>query len=408
MASVLHINEKGGRFGGTEEYLALLTAGLARAGVRSHLACGIVGGSTPPELSSVHVIEGLASRSAVAGTAAAVVALVEQLEPDVIYLHNVFDPTVVAAVAGIEGRGTLLWYVHDHYVTCLTELRWRRDVGSCSARLGVSCLDRIANGQCVGRHPPRRLDINDVGRRTALSAALPLVDAVIVVSDYMRSLLADANTGIGDRLHHLERPVRRLDAPAARERHAVDDPVVVVYAGRINAEKGLDVVLGALARSRSSAPLQLRIAGIVEEQTYWEACQTLIDVATAARPNLTIEVLGHLGYQAMDDELRRADVVVVPSQWPEPLGAVAAESMAAGAAVIASDIGGLGELVADGVNGLLVAPADVGAWAQALDRLTDDADDRLRMGRHGHEDMARRTVDRHIGDLARLTAAARN
>ena len=63
-ASVLHVNEKGGSFGGTEEYIALITSALAARGVRSHLVCGVVLGSLPPKLESVCVVEGLASRRA--------------------------------------------------------------------------------------------------------------------------------------------------------------------------------------------------------------------------------------------------------------------------------------------------------------------------------------------------------
>ena len=58
----MHVNEKGGSFGGTEEYIALMTSALAARGVRSHLVCGVVSGTLPPDLESVHVVEGLASR----------------------------------------------------------------------------------------------------------------------------------------------------------------------------------------------------------------------------------------------------------------------------------------------------------------------------------------------------------
>ena len=56
--SVVHVNEKGGSFGGTEEYIALMTSALAVRSVRSHLVCGVVYDTVPPELESVHVVEG--------------------------------------------------------------------------------------------------------------------------------------------------------------------------------------------------------------------------------------------------------------------------------------------------------------------------------------------------------------
>jgi glycosyltransferase involved in cell wall biosynthesis len=79
----------------------------------------------------------------------------------------------------------------------------------------------------------------------------------------------------------------------------------------------------------------------------------------------------------------RASVAVVPSQWQEPMGQVAIEAMLVGRAVVASDVGGLRDVVAHGVTGLLVPPADPGALAAALDRLLDDPETRLAMGEMG-------------------------
>ena len=92
--SIVHVNEKGGCFGGTEEYIALLASELARRGVRSHLVCGLVTGAVPADLSSVHIVDGLASRRPRPGTGDELASVIARLDPDVIYLHNVFDPAV--------------------------------------------------------------------------------------------------------------------------------------------------------------------------------------------------------------------------------------------------------------------------------------------------------------------------
>src|SRR5215218_5519356 len=186
-ASVVHINEKGGSFGGTEEYIALVTAGLGRHGVTSSLVCGVVTGTLPTGIDQVHLVPGLAVRRPQPGTAGEVAAVVAALDPDVIYVHNVFDPAIVPALAALEGRGVVLWYVHDHYLTCLTELRLRRDLGSCPHRLGTDCLTAIDDGHCVKRDPMQVSIGDDVVRRRALSRSLGHADAVIVVSAYMRT-----------------------------------------------------------------------------------------------------------------------------------------------------------------------------------------------------------------------------
>ncbi len=79
-ASVVHINEKGGSFGGTEEYIALVTGALGARGVRSSLICGVVTGSLPPGLDVVRLVPGLADRKVTDRTAVEVANIVAELD----------------------------------------------------------------------------------------------------------------------------------------------------------------------------------------------------------------------------------------------------------------------------------------------------------------------------------------
>jgi glycosyltransferase involved in cell wall biosynthesis len=94
----------------------------------------------------------------------------------------------------------------------------------------------------------------------------------------------------------------------------------------------------------------------------------------------------------------RASVGVVPSVWDEPCPTVALEAMASGRPVVASRVGGLPDLVPDGVAGLLVPPRDAGALGAAVGRLLRDGELRGRMGaaarEHADRFGARTVVDR--------------
>jgi glycosyltransferase involved in cell wall biosynthesis len=406
-ASVLHVNEKGGSFGGTEEYIALITSALRARGVRSHLVCGVVSGRLPSDLASVHVVEGLASRRPRPDTAEALTEVVAELDPDVIYVHNIFDPAAVWALAGISGRGMLMWYVHDHYLTCLSELRWRRDIGSCPHRLSDRCLLAIQGGHCVLRYPDQTYARADVERRMSLSESLEAADAIVVVSSYMRTLVLEAQPQLDARLHLLSRPIRELGRRRFRYRTRPVDPAVVTYAGRITAEKGLAVVIEALAAASCDAPVEFRIAGVIEDQDYWSQCQQLQAVATANNPGLTITYLGHLDYDATDELFRQSDVVTVPSLWPEPLGAVAIEAMSAGAAVIASSVGGLNDTLVHDHNGLHASPGDVDSWATALTTLLRHPEHAHRLGHQAHRDFARIAIGDHLDVLDDIVSAHR-
>ena len=85
-----------------------------------------------------------------------------------------------------------------------------------------------------------------------------------------------------------------------------------------------------------------------------------------------IASLGWVSYGDMPRVLRSARVVVVPTMWPEPFGLVTLEAMACGVPVVAHRIGGLTELVRDGVTGFLVEPGDIDALADRVARLLND------------------------------------
>jgi glycosyltransferase involved in cell wall biosynthesis len=79
----------------------------------------------------------------------------------------------------------------------------------------------------------------------------------------------------------------------------------------------------------------------------------------------------------------RASIAVVPSVWDEPLAQVAIEAMLLGRAVVASNVGGLRDLIDHNVTGLMVPPNDSESLATALDGLLDNPETRERMGEMG-------------------------
>ena len=84
------------------------------------------------------------------------------------------------------------------------------------------------------------------------------------------------------------------------------------------------------------------------------------------------------------DYYQRAALLVMPSFY-ESFGIACLEAMAFGLPVVATRVGGLPEVIEDGVTGLLVPPGDADALAQAMIRLLSDADLRRRMGQAGRE-----------------------
>ncbi len=150
-----------------------------------------------------------------------------------------------------------------------------------------------------------------------------------------------------------------------RRRSPIGQPTLVTF-GRLEWEKGVQDVIAALPAIRRAHPgTRLVVAGTGSHAAW------LADRAREARVRRAVTMLGHIDDAALVALLARAAVVVLPSRY-EPFGIVALEAAAAGAPLVASRAGGLGEVVLDGVTGLSFDPGDVAGCAAAVVTALDD------------------------------------
>lgn len=142
----------------------------------------------------------------------------------------------------------------------------------------------------------------------------------------------------------------------------------LMFAGTLGRYKGVDILLEARHRMRNKLPLVL--VGVLHGDLP-PITESGVIVANSV-PNL----------QVMASWLH-ASIAIVPSVWHEPIGQVAIEAMLAGRPVVASDVGGLRDIVQHGSTGLVVPPGDPDALASALDSLLDNSEVQQRMGEAG-------------------------
>ena len=111
--------------------------------------------------------------------------------------------------------------------------------------------------------------------------------------------------------------------------------------------------------------------------------------------------LGAVEHEDLADYYALADICVVPSRT-ETFGLVALEAQALGTPVVASAVGGLTEIIADGQTGFLVPERQSQAFADAIARLLDDPELRARMGAAARDRAATFTWDRAVDRMAAI------
>jgi len=150
----------------------------------------------------------------------------------------------------------------------------------------------------------------------------------------------------------------------------------LVVVGRLSPSKGHHVLLQAMAVVRNSFPfVELFIVGDGSEREKLQALAKSLAISDSCN------FIGSVPHADVYAYLKMADVAIVPS-FQEAFGFVALEAMAMRVPVIASAVGGLKEVVRDGVDGLLVPPGDVNNLAQAILKLLGDEKKRKIMGKH--------------------------
>ena len=172
---------------------------------------------------------------------------------------------------------------------------------------------------------------------------------------------------------------------------------LVVAVGRLTRQKGYDVLLDALARVRRRVPARLWIVGDGAGRQKLERQAAALGVADAVR---------FCGFQPNPFAfMSAADLFVLSSRW-EGFANVVAEAMACGVPVVAADCPhGPGEIIQEGVSGLLARPGDPESLAAAMLRVLEDPQLRARLAAAGRVRADRFHASRVAAEYGELFAA---
>jgi glycosyltransferase involved in cell wall biosynthesis len=164
---------------------------------------------------------------------------------------------------------------------------------------------------------------------------------------------------------------------AIREELCAEQSKVVLFVGTFSLHKGVKYLIGAMPQIvRQHPDVKLVLVGSGPLETRLRELVQRLGVTES------VVFVGRRSHDQMPQVVAAADVLVLPS-LNEGLPRVILEAMATGLPVVATSVGGIPELVADGRTGLLVRPADEGALADAVCRVLADPDEAMAWGRAG-------------------------
>lgn len=393
--------------GGTEVYVEALA--------REQLARGVqVVVAAPAREDAAYSIDGLTVRRFATGpvqelstlygagdpaASAALGTILDDEQPDVVHLHAFTSAVSVRSIAEAHRRGIgVVFTYHTPTVSCQrgTLLLHGREVCDgllhvqrCSecgleglgagraASVVLSRVPTVVGGACADLHlggsrfwTGIRYSHLVKHQHAALRLLLERVQRIVALCDWSRDLLVrngvPAENIVVSRHGLASVPESStITSTITRERRA--GPLRVGFLGRLHPTKGPDLLISAM-QLLSPVDIELHLFGIVQpgDEHYADHLRHLADTD----PRIIFEPA--VSAQEVIDVLQTFDVLAVPSQWLETGPLVVLEAFAAGIPVIGSRLGGIAELVRNGVDGLLAEYDSATDWARALRCLAED------------------------------------
>ncbi|WP_225157957.1 MULTISPECIES: glycosyltransferase family 4 protein [unclassified Bradyrhizobium] len=255
-------------------------------------------------------------------------------QPDIVVCHNLSGWSISACVAAIRTGLPTIAVLHDSYMLCRSALMFRN---------GQACVQRCVT--CRLARLPHRFASNRV-------------NGVVGVSAYMLERFRQEGYFSRAKARTI-RNARAIAEERRSQKKIKSNELTFGYIGTIIPAKGVSWLLDQFIRHRITN--RLLIAGDGDPEYLKHLKQK--------GGGLNVEFLGYCDSSSF---YAKIDVCVVPSIWPEALGNVAYEACARHMPVIASNRGGLPEIIQDGVNGLLCNPDEPDSLGLAMRRLLDD------------------------------------
>jgi glycosyltransferase involved in cell wall biosynthesis len=290
--------------------------------------------------------------------------------------------------------------VHGYHGTCVSGTKTFKSptIVPCSRRFGWPCLVNYYPRRCGGWSPTTM--IREFRRQSLRLPLLSQYRVLVAFSDHM----LDEYARHGIRVTCVSPPMESRTASLADlADRPKDDAWQLLFVGRMDQLKGGLYLLDALPRVAGGLARRLGVTlvGDGPARASWQSAAARL-AAREARTH--IEFTGWLDKEAVDARLAAADLLIVPSLWPEPFGLVGLEAARNRLPVAAFAVGGIPDWLRPGVNGYL-APGDPptpDGLADAIIECLKDPETYGRLCEGAGRVASELSLDRHLDGLMRV------
>jgi glycosyltransferase involved in cell wall biosynthesis len=324
-------------------------------------------------------------------------SFVRDWKPDIVYSQGLETAHLQSTL--LNEYPTVL-YAHNYVGTCASGEKCHAfpRPEPCDRQFGPACLALYFPRRCGGLHPGTMWKMYQ--RAAERNIQLPRYAAILVASAHMRREFA-RHGAQPERIHLAPLPNPNegepFHAPAQRTSRSN-----LLFLGRVTKLKGADHLLRAipLAEKQLGRPLAVTIAGDGPERKRLEDF--------ASRNQLTVEFVGWIRSSEKADVISQADLLVVPSLWPEPFGLVGIEAGSYGVPAVGYDVGGISDWLIPGYSGELAPgnPPSVEGLAASMTRALSDPAHYAELSRGAREVAGRFTLAAHLSQLENTLASA--
>ena len=317
--------------------------------------------------------------------------------PDVLASHGLIDPEVEARTLRIAPA---VFHVHGYHGTCISGAKTFKNPTPrpCSRRFGWPCLVNYYPRRCGGWSPITM--IREFRRQSERLPLLSRYKGLVAYSAHMQDEFARH----GIHVTCVDPPMESAAASAGDvgDRHT-RDAWELLFVGRMDPLKGGRYLLDALPRVAGAVVRRLDVtfAGDGPARASWEAAAARL---VRREPTIHIEFTGWLSPEHVKALYARADLLVVPSLWPEPFGFVGPEAGRQGLPAAAFAVGGIPDWLRPGINGFLATgdPPTARGLADAIIACLKDPETHARLCDGAGSVAAELSLDRHVDALMRV------